>query len=81
MKLQKKIEKILKPYLLLPIWKPITKEDISNSILQLVRKEILRKLTIKEALMWSNKHRMLSDNEGVRVVHIKQLLEKVFNEV
>lgn len=33
-------------------------------------------LSIKEALAWSDKHRMLSNNEGVRVVHIKQLIQK-----
>lgn len=35
-----------------------------------------RELTIKEALAWSDRHRKLSDNEGVRVIHIQQLLKR-----
>ncbi len=31
-------------------------------------------LSVKEVLAWSDKHRSLGDGEGVRVVHIKQLL-------
>jgi hypothetical protein len=31
--------------------------------------------TVADALRWSDKHRKLSNNEGVRVVHIQQLLK------
>ena len=39
-------------------------------------KKKIEELTIKEALAWSDKHRKLSDNEGVRVIHIQQLLKR-----
>lgn len=35
-----------------------------------------KQTTVAEALRWSDKHRKLSDNEGVRVVHIQQLLQQ-----
>lgn len=33
-------------------------------------------ITTGEALVWSDKHRSLSNDEGTRVVHVKQLLQK-----
>lgn len=39
--------------------------------------KIKKIFTIREALAWSDKHRSLSNNEGVRIVHIRQLLDKL----
>lgn len=36
-------------------------------------------ITVREALAWSDKHRKLSNGEGVRVVHVKQLLERALS--
>ena len=40
----------------------------------------LKELTVREALVWSDKHRSLSNAEGVRAVHIKQLLKSAVKE-
>lgn len=41
----------------------------------------MKQITVAEALRWSDKHRKLSDNEGVRVVHIQQLLQQELNSL
>lgn len=40
----------------------------------------IKEFTVKQVLAWSDKHRALSDNEGVRVVYIKQLLTEAIAE-
>lgn len=41
--------------------------------------DTLREFTVKEALVWSDKHRKLK-GEGARAVHIKQLISLVLDE-
>jgi hypothetical protein len=49
-------------------------ESFISRVIDETRKEMINSLTIEEALRWSDKHRALGSGEGVRVLHIKQLL-------